>query len=263
MNRWIMTGGLIAILLGTAGCGPRAETRVTREAERYFELLREGQTAEAYALLSADRRREMAWEDFRWVAEALGLTGHRGVAWEVPRIEGNQARITGVVTTRNGSPLRQEVVCVREGRNWILQGVGEPADQDAGGALAEARARQPSPEEMQDLARTSLRRLADALAGGDFTAFHRELAPVMRDALGPERLQESFGWLAGPEAGIDWTSLEALPLEFSHPPALDAEGNLTLTGRIPLGEKDLGFELRYVYEPPEWMLASILVRPPR
>lgn len=263
MRRMGMAGWVLAAMIGMPGCSSRPEEAVVQVADRYYGLLQNGQTADAYALLPAEVRREMDWTAYQWLMDTLGLSGHRGVEWSEPRIDGEGGRIEGLVTTRNGSPLRQEVVCVRQGRTWVLRRAGEPSDTARNERIAEARERLPEAPELTALAADRLRGLADALRCGDFTEFHRDLAPSMRDRTTPDQLRDTFAWLAEPATGIDWDVMERPSPVFSVPPTVNEDGHLTLTGRIPMGEAALGFDLRFSREPPDWMLDSIILSPPR
>lgn len=253
---------LILVMVVGAGCGSRPKSDVPGLADRFFRLLADGNTAEAYGMLAAESREETSYESFEWLTENIGFTGNRGVAWEAPEIDGDDGRIEGVVTLRDGSPLRQEVVCFKKGRIWEIHIVREPPDRAEEERLAEVRERQPPPAESQALAQAVMTRLAEALQAGDFTVFHRETAPDMRDHLAPERLQESFSWLAAPELELDWTGVRDASPVLDADPFVDEAGLLTMGGHVSAGGRPIGFQMQFQYVMPDWMLYSISIRPP-
>jgi hypothetical protein len=252
----------LALGWGAAGCGRSPQKTIADQADRFFARLRDGQVAEAYAMLAEESRQETGVEAFQQGVEALGLAGNRGVVWDPPYIDDDYGTIEGVVTTREGPELRQELVFFKKDGTWAIHIVREPVDRTALDLIVEARLQQPNPAGMGRLAMGTIRLLAEALDGGDFTEFHRATAPILREQTTPEVFQETFEWLAAPEVSFDWASVRDVPPVFDTPPEVDTEGVLAMTGRVPAGDKHLGFELKYVYVQPEWMLISINIRPP-
>ncbi len=252
----------LAMGWGAMGCGRSPQKTIEEQADQFFARLRDGQVAEAYAMLAEDDPRETGVEAFQQRVEALGFNGNRGVVWDPPYIDDDYGTIEGVVTTRDGLELRQELVFFKKDGAWTIHIVREPVDRTALDLIVEARLQQPDPDGMGQLAMGTIRQLAEALDGGDFTEFHRATAPILREQSTPDLFRESFEWLAAPEVGFDWTSVRDVPPVFDTPPEVDTEGVLAMKGHVPAGDKRLGFELQYVYETPMWMLISINIRPP-
>jgi hypothetical protein len=252
----------LALGWGATGCGRSPQKTITDQADRFFARLRDAQVAEAYAMLAEESRQETGVEAFQQGVEALGFVGNRGVVWDPPYIDDDYGTIEGVVTTRDGPELRQELVFFKKGGTWAIHIVREPVDRTALDLIVAARLQQPDPEGMGRLAMGTIRLLAEALDGGDFTAFHRATAPILREQTTPEVFQESFEWLASSEVGFDWAAVRDVPPVFDTPPVVDAGGVLSMKGFVPAGDKRLGFELQYVYVLPEWMPISINIRPP-
>lgn len=262
-----MKTGLAVVLAlamgwGAAGCGRSPQKTITVQADQFFGLLRDGQMAEAYAMLAEESRQETSVDAFQQGAEALGFVGSQGVAWDPPYIDDDYGTIQGVVTSREGQETRQELVFLKKDGTWAIHIIREPLDTAVLDLIVEARLQQPNPEGMTRLAMGTIRQLAEALDSGDFTALHRSFAPVLREQITPEEFQESFEWLASPEVGFDWASVRDVPPVFDPPPGVDAEGMLAMKGFVPAGDQRLGFELHYLYLSPEWMLISINIRPP-
>jgi hypothetical protein len=256
-----MMAGLM-LLAVAAGCGPRPDSALLQEAELFFGRLRDQQVAAAYAMLAEESRATTDFKQFEWGVEALGLAGNQGVKWAEPYLDDDYGRVEGEVTTRNGSPLKQELVFFRKGRKWELHIVREPPDSTARLLLEEAMASQPAPEGMRELAAETIGRLADALESGDFGIFHRDMAPQLREGLTPEALAESFAWLAEPELELDWKALRGAAPVLEGKPVVDPEGRLALAGHVEAGGKRVGFQMDFVYETPMWMLTAIRIRPP-
>jgi hypothetical protein len=252
---------LAAVVGMAAGCGRRPERTVSELADRFFSLVGESRLDEAHGLLAEESRQETSAEDFAQAIEALGLVGHQGVDWSAPEVDDDYARIEGAVTTRTGEIIRQEVVCFRKGGTWAIHIVREAPDPAAAERHAEILAALPNPAGMGRLAAGALAGLADALAREDFTAFHRGLAPALRDQLSAEQLQEAFGWLTHEELGLNWGEVRTAP------PVLDPssglkDGVLTLTGHVPVTGKDVAFQLQFTHVDDAWRLIAINIRPP-
>ena len=262
--RAALAWSILGILLAT-GCGGGARKTVASQAVQFFDLLRDGQLSEAYAMLAEESRRETTFEDFASASRALGFVGNRGVAWSAPYVDGDYAAIEGDVSARDGAVLRQELVFFRKNGAWAIHIVREAAKPDSAQTVqrvVDARLRQPDAEGKRRLAADTLRRLADALLAGDYADFHASLEPGFRNETSPELFRDSFQWLALPELGIDWNALgNALP-EFHEPPEVDMNALLKMTGHVALGDKILGFEMLFAHSPPDWLLVSIVVRPP-
>jgi hypothetical protein len=262
MKRWRMALWVMLLVMAGAGCGSRPESDVLGLADRFFQLLKDGKVDEAYGMLAEDDPQETGVEAFQQRVEALGLNGNRGVVWDPPYIDDDYGTIEGVVTNRDGLELRQELVFFKKDGTWTIHIVREPVDRTALDLIVEARLQQPNPDGMRRLAMGTIRQLAEALQTGDFTAFHRETAPALREHLTPEQLRESFSWLAAPELELDWAAVRDAAPVFDVPPAVDEEGLLTMGGHVPVGERRIGFQLQFAYVTPDWMLMSISVRPP-
>jgi hypothetical protein len=253
---------ILAAALGLSGCGRRPEQTVSELADRFFRLVGESRLDEAYGLLVEESRQEISPEDFSAAVEALGLAGHQGVEWSAPEVDDDYGRIEGAVTTRTGEILRQEVVCFRKGGTWAIHIVREAPNPAVADRQADLLSAMPDAAGMVRLAAGAMAGLAGALETDEFTAFHQELAPVLRDQLSVAQLQEAFGWLAHEEVGLDWSAVRMATPVFDAAPDLDGDGILTLTGRIPAAGKDVGFQLQFMHVDGVWRLIAINVRPP-
>jgi hypothetical protein len=111
------TRSLLAPALFALACAAQSEQRSPQRAlETYAAALREGRTAEAYALLSADAKKEIPYESFQRIVKE-----NPDEVREIARSLGNPAsppRVTAVVTAPSGESL----LLVYEDGAWRVDG---------------------------------------------------------------------------------------------------------------------------------------------
>ena len=181
-----------------------------------------------------------------------GISKVEAVFDEKPAIDGD-----GVLILKGSFPAQPNKVAFRlrylyEKPAWKLLGIN--VETMPSGAET---AKLPADKELKALVRESLLAFNKAVQGKSFEDFYPEIATVWQDQITPEKLQEIFQSFIDQE--IDIGPVAKLQPSFEEKPAINSDGILVVKGTYQTKPSRLSFQLKYIYEDPEWKLVGINV----
>jgi hypothetical protein len=146
-----------------------------------------------------------------------------------------------------------ELTYAHESQTWKLVGIDVqvepmPGSQPVPGEL-------PTEAEVLRLVEMSVLDFAKAVNARDFTEFHSNCALSFQRQFSPERFAAAFKQFS--DRGIDLTVLQGHEPEFAAPPFINDDGLLVVRGRYAVAPYSVPFELKYMFEDPEWKLFGI------
>jgi hypothetical protein len=146
-----------------------------------------------------------------------------------------------------------ELTYAHESQSWKLVGIDVqvepmPGSQPVPGEL-------PGEAEVLRLIEASVLDFANAVNARDFTEFHANCAVSFQRQFSPERFAAAFRQFS--DRGIDLTVLRGHEPELSEPPFINDDGLLVAKGRYAVAPYSVPFELKYMFEDPEWKLFGI------
>jgi hypothetical protein len=121
----------------------------------------------------------------------------------------------------------------------------------------------PPDAELQDLARTTMMDLNDAIQSGDFAAFHKKTVKKLQEQKTPEQLKDAFKDFVDDPEKSNFKSISGMKATFEPAPKFETYGDdqaLSLSGSYPTAPKVTRFEFKYFKEDGSWKLVNIRVR---
>lgn len=115
----------------------------------------------------------------------------------------------------------------------------------------------PSNDRLIEMTNTAIYDLALAINARDFTAFHEKISKLWQSQITTDELFNAFKGFS--DNNIDLTVLKDIEPVFSQPPSIDDNDILVLDGYYPSEPPIAYFNLKYIYEYPDWKLFGIHV----
>lgn len=221
---------VVLCVLVLPGCGSRHERAVRVLADQFFDHVQQGQFQNAYALLAQESQAVTSLDDFQTAVDVSVMAGHQGVAWESVYIDDAYGTATGVLTRRDGSIKRMEVVVFKKNRAWTIHMVHEASSSEP--PVTDARVPAlPSQVEAIAMTRDAVRRFIEAVHAGSMASFHQHVSQTLQQQFSVEQFDESFlAFYDLREAGADFTVLNEMVPTLAESLDFTADGVLILKG---------------------------------
>lgn len=244
----------------------RMTSGLVDSADQFFLAVQEKDYSKAYSQLAEDFRASTDFQQFESFLQSTALVNYKSASWTSRSISGGTGELEGSVKTQDGGEVPIGVKLVKEKDDWkILSLVKEPAGLLGGedrpsafqgsAATAEATNQVPSQQKLNQTLKKSMLEFASAVNSRDFTNFHQGIAKLWQSQITKEELYNAFKTFSDQE--IDLTVLQDIEPVFSNKPHINESELLVLKGYYPSQPSVVYFELLYLYEHPEWKLASI------
>jgi hypothetical protein len=237
----VIAAGVVAVFVLTAG--------IADTADRFFNEVAEGDYQSARTYLAEAFLANTSDEELALFLDQSGLSGYRKASWHTRTMENDQGLLEGSIETADGGTIPVTVNLVKEDGEWHILAIHKtPA-----GLVAEGRTKEiPGLDRLVKLTDDAIQELARAINTRDFSDFYASAAKLWQAQTTEAELRGAFGSFV--EQGIDLTVLADLEPVFSEKPSLDEDGVLYLTGYYPSQPAVTYFDLKYIYEHPEWKL---------
>lgn len=225
-------------------------------ADQFLAMLSEGKSQEAYEAAAESLRAQQSLDDFSRAVESMGLQGCGTASWSSREIQNDQASLEGSVTLADGGTLPLSMKLVKESGGWKVMSLTTPR---AGAALASPSGEPsiPADDQVRALIHGTITEFAQAVAAGDFGPFHQKISARWQTQITAEQLRQVFGQFV--DQRLDLSGVHNLEPVLGAPPSTSSEGLLVVSGFYPLRPQPLEFELKYIYEHPQWKLFGIHV----
>lgn len=237
----IIVAGVVAVFFLTAG--------IVNTADQFFTAVSEDDYSRAYGFLSEEFRATTSEEQLRAFLIQSALASYREAKWHTRSMENDQGLLEGTIGTEDGGTIPVKITLVKESGEWKLLAI----QKASAGLVPDGGTKEiPPPDQLNNLVDDSIQTLAQAINAGDFGGFYAGIAKLWQAQTTEEELLTGFRSFV--EQDIDLTVLANLEPVFSEEPRLDEDGILYLTGYYPSQPAVTYFELKYVYEHPDWKL---------
>lgn len=255
--RKLISGALITALLLTviiAGCG--LQKGLTEVADKFFRAVAAGDYDTALQYVSSGFKRSTSVEKLQNFLESRGLTDYASANWSSWKLTTEQGTLEGTITNQDGSTVPVTLVFVKQGEDWRIHYI----DAGPAGVTDEETAEAPLPDDAtaRQLVDDSMMRLAQAINTADFGDFYNHISQLWQSQTEPDTLQTYFHEFI--DQGIDLTTIANLEPVLSDPPAIDDDGVLHLKGYYTTQPTMTYFDLKYIYEHPDWKLIGVNVK---
>jgi len=237
---------------------------VTRSANAFFTLIREGKPKDAYASASREFQASASEEDFSAFLKDSLIADYESATWSSRSVSNAIGELEGSLKTRTGAVIPIKIKLVKEDGRWKIHAIEKAAAGLVNTPAETQEAETPSREaalppegELKAMTSASVQLLARAIKAKDFTEFFHATAKVWQDQVTPESLMESFKSYI--EQGADLTFVKDMTPEFQEKPSIDKNGILVLTGAYPTRPSVLNFTIKYIRQDSEWKLIGLFV----
>jgi hypothetical protein len=227
-----------------------------KAADQFLAMLSEGKSQEAYQAAAESLRAQQSFEEFSRAVESMGLQGCRSASWSSREVQNDQASLEGSVTLADGGTLPLSMKLVKESGGWKVISLTTPR---AGATLASPSGEPsiPGDDQLKALVHGTITDFARAVEAGDFGPFHQNISARWQTQITADQLRQVFGQFV--DQKLDLSGVYGLDPVLGAPPSTSGEGLLVLSGFYPLRPQPLEFELKYIYEHPQWKLFGIHV----
>jgi len=142
----------------------------------------------------------------------------------------------------------------RDGARPASGVIETPAEERAVASGSETPA-VPADEDLEALAKATMRLLARAISRQDFSELYDAAAKIWQAQITPESLKDSFKTLI--DRNLDLSFVEGQSPTFREKPSIGEHGELILNGAFPGLTSPLNFVFRYVRQDAAWKLVGV------
>ncbi len=227
---------------------------LTQSADRFFTLVREGKTKDAYLSASREFQASAPEEDFVAFLKKSTIADYESATWSSRSVANKIGELEGSIKTRAGGVIPIKLRLIKEDGKWKIRAIEKAA---AGLVKTSAEPTVPAEDDLKAMTSRSVLLLARAINSKDFSEFYNATAKVWQSQTTPEALKENF--IKYIEQNIDLTIVEAHSPEFIEKPSIDESGRLILKGYYPTQPSRLSFTIKFIRQESEWKLVGIYV----
>ena len=259
------------LLIGLLAAGCRQEADPAAAAQLFFAQVAAGRLDAAFADSAFFFQKEQTAREFEAAARELGFIGSTIVKAEAPDIAGRIAKVGATLRTAEDREFPLVVTLNRERGAWRVFSLKSPVNTETGvaenrftwigrGLDPRSALDRPLPGEraVRELATETLLQFNDAIQQRTFEDFYEVTARAWQQQLTLGMLTRTF------EGFIDQrTNLAAIKdteAVLEHPPHLDSDGLLIVSGSYPTKPHRVRFSLKFFYEMPNWRVFGLDVK---
>ncbi len=260
MKKWLI--GLLVVLIVIVALVLlvfQATKGLTGASREFFSLVEKGKVEEAYISTAKEFQAATSLEEFRGFLEYTTLDKFEQATWETRSISGNTGKLIGSIKTRDGGVVPLEIDLVKEEGRWKILSLRKAAaglaEKEKKGEEPAGEKQVPSDEVLSEMVNESVLLLGNAINRKDFSDFYNQIAKLWQSQTDEPSLRTAFQDFI--EKQIDLTIVASESPVLSEKPFIDGDGVLNMKGYYPTRPYAVHFELRFLYEYPEWKLAGI------
>ncbi len=253
----------LVLILAVAGCSRRDNPETA--ALQFFELVRVGNTAAAYANAAFAFQAQQTADLFAATVKEMELPGYTAANVSAPELTKRSAKFRVDITTQGGRSVPLVVTLNDEGGRWRVFSLKSPRNSESGvtknrfsligkGAAFTNPVNQsvPTEPEIRQLSRDSMKRFSEAVKTGLFDDFYANVSAAWQKQLTLGQLSRVFQpFVTAGESLAETQDVELILDEAAH---INTEGMLIVTGSFPTKPHRVQFLQKYLYELPNWKL---------
>jgi len=260
-----MAAALLAVVLVVvlaSGGGP------ARAAEKFLALVGQGKNVEAYNSADLALQAKMDKDKFGRVVTAMKLINFAAVEWNRKEEHGDEARLEGVLTLKDGKTAPVTLSLIRSEGTWRVSSLHNPPEAWAPGFQPAANAvltepepadihKVPSKPGLRYLSTETLLQFNDAIQAKSFDDFYEHfISQEWKKQITANQLVITYQ--AFIDNKIDISEIENLTPAFDMEPTVDERGYFIVNGSYPTTPPVI-FEITFVYEDDMWKVFHMRV----
>lgn len=254
--------GLLIIVVGAVLLVLYLTSDIVNSTDQFFSSIREGNIEEAYQYTATEFRAATPEETFKVFLRETAIVDYDSASWRSRSKQNNIGRLEGSIKTKSGGVIPVKIELVKEEGRWKILSI----NKKAGGVVKEEEAEKgesqektvPAMDEMIAITNSSIMALGKAVNQDDFSIFYSSISKLWQSQTDTNELREAFKSFI--KSNTNLTGIKGVNPIYSEKPHLDNNDWLVLKGYYPTEPLQVHFDLKYIYEYPEWKLASITVR---
>ena len=102
-------------------------SNVTRAADSFFTLVRNGNTQAAYALTAQEFRAATSESQFAAFLKSSSIADYESATWNSRSISNNTGELEGSLKTKSGGVIPIKLKFVKEGGSWKILSIEKPS----------------------------------------------------------------------------------------------------------------------------------------
>ena len=251
------------LLIGLLAAGCRREADPAAAGRLFFEQVAASRFDAAFRGAAFFFQKEQSAREFEVNAGEMGLPGSKIIRAESPTMKGVAAKWSIVVQAPDGAEMPLVVMLIRERGAWRIFSIRSPRNMETG--LSENRFTRigknldaisaldrPVPDERTIRAMTTetMLQFSDAIQQKSFEDFYEITARAWQRQLTLGMLTRTFQGFIDRRTNL--ASIQGLEAMLNHPPRIDSEGLLVVSGSYPAQPYRVAFALKFYYEMPNW-----------
>ncbi len=222
-----------------------------KSADNFFSLIKNGQIDSAYETLSIQFKDKTTLENFKIFIETYSINDFNSVFWNSRTINPGIAELEGNIKTKNNQTVPVKISLIKEDGKWKILGI------DVKRGVSQTKTI-PSDTDLVKLTNDSIQLFAEAVKNNDFSVFYSSISKFWQNQITPEKIQDIFKSFV--DQKIDITNLKDTDLVFTEKPIINEDEILILKGYYPYqNSSTINFQLKYIYEYPNWKLMGIKI----
>ena len=228
---------------------------ITDTADGFFSAIEENDIEGAYDRFASEEfRASTSLDEFRAFLEQTALVNYSSATWTSRSVSGGEGELEGSVTTRDGGTVPITITLVKEAGEWRILSMHKAS----AGLVEEPSEKEiPSDEELRRLTDEAMMALARAINARDFDDFYSQASVYWQSQTNADELMSAFRSFI--DQNVDLTIIDGMEPVFNEVPAIDDDDLLILKGYYATQPSVTYFELKHVYEHPDWKLFGINV----
>ena len=256
------------LLIGLLAAGCRREADPAAAGRLFFEQVAASRFDAAFSGAAFFFQSEQSAQEFEVTVREMGLPGSKIIRAESPAMKGEAAKWSIVVGAASGAEMPLNVTLVRERGAWRVFSIRSPRNIETGlsenpftrigTTLATVSAvDRPVPDEqtIRAMATETMLQFSDAIQQKSFEDFYEVVAHAWQRQLTLGMLTRTFQGFIDQRTNL--ASIQGLEATLNHPPRIDSEGLLVVSGSYPAKPYRVAFALKFFYEMPNWRVFGL------
>jgi hypothetical protein len=259
----------LASLLFLTGCS-KSKSTPTEAAKRFLQQVADGQTDAAYQSASFFFQAQESQKSFAGTARELGLVGASQFELTPLENDAKTAKLNASITSAKGKKLQFVVTMNDESNDWRMYSIRTPRDTQTGlsknefslvgksVAFNDAFAQPMPPDKtISRIVRDSMILFSEAIRQRSFKEFYDNVSLAWQADLTLKQLQRAFQNYI--DNDVNMSGVADLEPVFDAPPQMTSDGLLIVSGHYPSQPMQVVFNLKFIYELPNWKLFGVSV----
>ena len=270
-------GGLLVFIGLIVGIVYYFTLPVAQSSDKFFALVKENKTEEAYALTSDGFHEATSLNQFESFLRKSKLDAYESAFWSNRSIQQKNnnppiAFLGGTVATSDKKNIALGIDFIYEDDAWKVHHIklDDPIAGLEGNGEEKKKQSVPDFTTQNKLIKATLTDFRQAIKKENFDDFYAHISDLWKSQITADELQEIFATFIEKKVNIDF--IESLEPTMEKDSTIDKNGILSMNGYFPIPAesqekmfsdmkvKNVYFELGYIDEADEWKLISIRIR---